>query len=204
MEGAMDRTILVVDDNRRLVDLLRTILEMEGYIVHAAYSGDECLAYLDRERPGLILLDIVMSPMDGWTVLERIRERPGTGKTRVIMLTARHPTRKEAEKYAALIDGYILKPFDVRNLLESIRRAFAEQERLEGVIRSAHEKGTKRSFLAEYCRLSRIVNAQEALRALLSPGPGQGEGEEESDEARKLATMKQIIQQVVGIPGLDE
>ncbi len=200
----MDRTILVVDDNRRIVDFLETVLEMEGYIVHAAYSGAECLAYLEREKPGLILLDIVMSPMDGWTVLERIRERLGMKKVRVIMLTAKHPTSKEAEKYAPLVDGYILKPFDLRSLKESIRTAFLEQEHLSGIVHEAYEKGTERSFLEEYCRLSRIVNAQEAFFQLFEQEQGIMKEREVTPEAIQLARMKGIIQEVIGIPGSGE
>ncbi|OPX69244.1 MAG: response regulator PleD [Methanoregulaceae archaeon PtaB.Bin056] len=200
----MDRTILVVDDNRRIVDFLETVLEMEGYIVHAAYSGAECLAYLEKEKPGLVLLDIVMSPMDGWTVLERIREQPGMKKVRVIMLTAKHPTSEEAEKYAPLIDGYILKPFDLRSLKESIRTAFLEQERLSGIVHEACEKGTERSFLEEYCRLSRIVKAQQAFSLLLEQEQDSQKEREETPEAIQLARMKRIIQQVIGIPGSGE
>jgi len=200
----MDRTILVVDDNRRIVDFLETVLEMEGYIVHGAYSGAECLAYLEREKPGLILLDIVMSPMDGWTVLERIREKPSLKKVRVIMLTAKHPTKEEAGKYAPLIDGFILKPFDLRSLKESIQKAFLEQERLSGIVHEASRRGTERSFLEEYCRLSRIVKAQEAFLLLLGPESGSVKEREETPEEIQLARMKRIIQQVSGSPGSGE
>ncbi|HOT02697.1 MAG TPA: response regulator [Methanolinea sp.] len=200
----MDRTILVVDDNRRIVDFLKTVLEMEGYIVHAAYSGAECLASLEREKPGLILLDIVMSPMDGWTVLERIREKPGLKKVRIIMLTAQHPTREEAERYAPLVDGFILKPFDLRSLKESIRKAFLEQDRLSGIVHEACKKGTERGFLEEYCRLSRIVRAQEAFFSLLEQESGSVKEREETPEEIQLARMKRIIQQVIGIAGSGE
>lgn len=197
----MDRTILIVDDNPALVDFLRMVLEMEGYIVHAAHDARECLSYLERERPGLILLDIIMTPINGWTTLERIRAEPRNKGIRVIMLTARPPTSFDAEQYTTMIDGYIMKPFNIRELLEKIRMVFEDQDRLSGIVHEAYEKGTGRGFLEEYCRLSRIVRAQKAFRALLSPGGDEGEGGEPSPEAQRLESMTRVIQQVVGIPG---
>jgi len=197
----MDKTILVVDDNRGLVEYLQTILELEGYIVHVAHSGKECLAYLEREKPGVILLDIFMSPMNGWTVLEHIRKSPGTSKIRVIMLTAKQPTREEAEKYSPLIDGYIKKPFNIRDLLEDVHRVFEDQERMDGIVHTAYAKGAGWDFLEEYCRLSRIVKAQTAFRVLLESVSGQGGEVESTPEAIRLEIMNQIIQQVSGLPG---
>ncbi|MDI9632667.1 MAG: response regulator [Methanolinea sp.] len=184
--------ILVVDDNPGIISILRAILEMEGYIVHAAGSGEECLALVSREKPDLVLLDIVMPRMDGWTVLERIRSDRENDPVRVLMVTAKPPTREEAERYAPLIDGYVMKPFDLRALKKTVADLLAEKEKMRTVRERVAGKAGWRQFLEEYCRLSRIVRAQEAFSALLER-KGKGEDRPPTPEAVRLERLKEII-----------
>jgi two-component system, OmpR family, response regulator len=116
--------ILMIDDDREMVTLGKLILEREGFKVLYAHSGVEGLEILNKERDNisLVLLDIMMVGMDGWQVLEKIRANDQYAALPIIMLTARHYLEDESEtsNYAHLFNGYVVKPFVVRDLLGKI------------------------------------------------------------------------------------
>ncbi len=124
-------TVLVVDDERDLADLLafETEIALPGCRVVKAHDGAQALALFERERPDLVVLDIMMPPPDGFEVCRRIRE---TSQVPVLMLTARDST---ADKIRALdmgADDYLTKPFEHMELLARlkalIRRAQLQPE----------------------------------------------------------------------------
>lgn len=119
----MAHRILMIDDDREMVSLGKLILEREGFEVLFAYGGEEGLQILEQEKDNidLILLDIMMLGMDGWQTLEVIKEGE-YADIPVIMLTARHylENESEASNYSHLFDGYIVKPFVVRDLMGRI------------------------------------------------------------------------------------
>ncbi len=116
--------ILMIDDDREMVTLGKLILEREGFKVLYAHSGVEGLEMLENEKDNinLVLLDIMMVGMDGWQVLEKIRANDQHKDLPIIMLTARHYLEDESEtsNYAHLFNGYVVKPFVVRDLLGKI------------------------------------------------------------------------------------
>ncbi|HRV92807.1 MAG TPA: response regulator [Anaerolineae bacterium] len=120
----MTHRILMVDDDREMVTLGKLILEREGFEVISAYNGAEGLNILNDEagQIDLVLLDIMMVGMDGWQVLEKIKNSSDHQHLPVIMLTARHYLEDESEtsNYAELFDDYVVKPFVVRDLLGKI------------------------------------------------------------------------------------
>ena len=120
----MSHQILMIDDDREMVTLGKLILEREGFNVFYAYNGAEGLEILNQEDKNidLVLLDIMMVGMDGWQVLESIRNNEQYAHLPVIMLTARHYLEDESETstYSNLFDGYVVKPFVVRDLLGKI------------------------------------------------------------------------------------
>ncbi len=120
----MTHRILMIDDDREMVTLGKLILKREGFDVLFAYSGAEGLRILEQENGNinLVLLDIMMIGMDGWEVLESIKKTEKYKEIPVIMLTARHylEDESETETYAHLFDGYVVKPFVVRDLLGKI------------------------------------------------------------------------------------
>ena len=128
----MSHRILLIDDDREMIALGQLILEREGFEVLFAYGGGEGLDILDREHGtfDLILLDIMMIGMDGWQVLETIKNSPDYGHIPVIMLTARHYLEDESESadYAHLFADYIVKPFVVRDLLAKINKLLEIQK----------------------------------------------------------------------------
>lgn len=117
--------ILMIDDDREMITLGRLILEREGFQVTSALGGIEGLEILNKgEQPiDLILLDIMMLGIDGWQVLQVIKKNEKLTHIPVIMLTARHYLEDESEttNYAGLFDGYVVKPFVVRDLLGKIK-----------------------------------------------------------------------------------
>lgn len=116
----MNRTvsIVVVDDERPLVDLVARYLRREGYEVHAAYDGEEALAVIDQVRPDVIVLDLMLPGIDGLEVARRVRE---DADPYIVMLTARSD---EVDRIVGLrvgADDYVTKPFSPNELVARIQ-----------------------------------------------------------------------------------
>jgi two-component system alkaline phosphatase synthesis response regulator PhoP/two-component system response regulator VicR len=112
--------ILVIDDEPNIVQTLQDRLEMNEYEVITAGNGREGLEKFAQEKPDVILLDVIMPIMDGHEMLEKLRKQPDGQDVSVIMLTARSQTQDIARANACGIDDYIVKPFDLSELLEKI------------------------------------------------------------------------------------
>ena len=117
---ASKRTIMVVDDNADLVEIVRLTLESKGFNVRCAYSGQELLDSLEKQKPDLILLDIMMPQMDGLEVLTRLKGDPGTASIPVILLTAKVQYEDVLGGYKTGADYYITKPFTSTQLMTGI------------------------------------------------------------------------------------
>ena len=125
-----DIKILVVDDEARMRKLVKDFLSIKGYIVLEAEDGEEALKVFDTNKDiKLILLDVMMPKMDGFEVLEAIRQY---SKVPVMMLTARSEERDELEGYKLGVDEYITKPFSPKILVARVeavlRRTVGEPE----------------------------------------------------------------------------
>jgi DNA-binding response OmpR family regulator len=110
--------ILVVDDERKILTLVRGYLEREGYQVIEATDGRQAMEAFQREAPDLIVLDLMLPEMDGWEVCREVRR---TSEVPIIMLTARD---EDADKLVGLelgADDYITKPFSPRELVARVR-----------------------------------------------------------------------------------
>lgn len=108
----MNEKILVVDDEKGIVDMLRSYFEMSDYQVYTALNGEEALQKVSA-HPDLVLLDINMKGMDGFTVCEKIREHISCP---ILFLTARGETADKIRGFHAGADDYIVKPFDIDEL----------------------------------------------------------------------------------------
>lgn len=116
-----DKTkILVIDDEPNIVQTLQDRLEMNEYSVATAGNGREGLDKIEQDKPDVVLLDVIMPVMDGLEMLEVMRKKPENQDISVIMLTARSQTQDIARANACGIDDYIVKPFDLSELLEKI------------------------------------------------------------------------------------
>ncbi len=135
----MERTILVVDDEKPILEILKFNLEKEGFRVLGASDGEEGLVLALTKNPDLILLDIMLPKLDGFDVCKRIREKSNVP---IIMITARE---EEVDKVLGLelgADDYITKPFSVREVLARVRanmRRFASdaKEEAQDIIEAA-------------------------------------------------------------------
>ena len=112
--------ILVVDDEPNIVQTLKDRLEMNEYTVFTACNGQEALNTAKEHTPDLMLLDVIMPVMDGHETLENLRKEEWGKDISVIMLTARSQAQDIARAKACDIEDYIIKPFDLSELLEKI------------------------------------------------------------------------------------
>jgi len=113
------KKIMVVDNEPDIVDLTRTVLELGGYSVMPAYSGEECLRKLEKETADLILLDIMMPGMSGWDVFNRIKKKNSEIKVAFMSVLEISDKRKQVLLDEGLAD-YIMKPFDKETLLKKV------------------------------------------------------------------------------------
>jgi DNA-binding response OmpR family regulator len=115
------KRILLVDDDREIVDSLQIALEAAGYEILIARDGNQGLAMADRADPDLVILDMMMPKRSGFLVLEKLR-RTRPVPVRVIMITANEGSRHKAYAEMLGVDDYIRKPFAMDRLLESVSR----------------------------------------------------------------------------------
>jgi two-component system alkaline phosphatase synthesis response regulator PhoP len=119
--------VMVVDDEEDILDFVKLILEEAGYAVLPVLSGHEALQLIYRERPDLILLDIMMPDLDGLELLKILKIEESTSNIPVVMLTAKVESR---DKMAALREkavDYICKPFKPQELVERIGQALRKK-----------------------------------------------------------------------------
>jgi len=114
-------TILIVDDEPLIVQLLEEHLQTEGYDTLHAYSGEEALQVLQKHRPDLVILDLMLPGMDGYEVCRLMQQDHRLNHIPVIMLTARDAVRSRALGYQRGADDYMLKPFDTDELSVRVR-----------------------------------------------------------------------------------
>jgi len=114
----MSKTIMVVDDEKRLVSLVESYLSQEGYRVVSAYNGKEALTVARREKPDLIVLDVMMPEMDGY---EFMRKHRSDSNTPIILLTARVDDEEKVIGLEVGADDYMTKPFRPRELVARVR-----------------------------------------------------------------------------------
>ncbi|HLZ59146.1 MAG TPA: response regulator [Ktedonosporobacter sp.] len=114
----MSKTILVVDDDEGITEVMQIVLEGEGYRVQTSRTGD-CLHQFHGTSPDLILLDILLIGRDGREVCKALKSNPQTAHIPVIMLSAYSDTGLVADMSGA--DGYLEKPFDLDTLIETVK-----------------------------------------------------------------------------------
>ena len=128
-------SVLIVEDDRNIAELLQMYLEKEGYAVTVAADGGQGLAKFRAIKPDLVLLDVMMPVMDGWSVCKAIRAE---AQTPIIMLTAKGDTESKVMGLKTGADDYVTKPFEMKEVLARIE---AVLRRTSGV---AAEKKARR------------------------------------------------------------
>ena len=113
----MATTVLIVEDDRNIAELLQLYFEKEGYAVTTAFDGGQGLAKFRAIKPDIVLLDVMMPVMDGWAVCNAIRAE---SQTPIIMLTAKSETSDKVQGLKSGADDYITKPFEMKEVLARV------------------------------------------------------------------------------------
>jgi DNA-binding response OmpR family regulator len=122
---ATGKKILLIDDEEQLALAVKIRLQSRGYQVTTATNGRQALELMAQDRPDLVLLDVLMPVMDGYSCLRELNQRFGRGKLPVIVLTARDQLKELFELEG--IEDYVIKPFDHEDLLIRIDRVLQRQ-----------------------------------------------------------------------------
>jgi len=125
---AKAKKILVVDDEQHIVRLVEVNLVRAGYEVVKAYDGVEALEVVDREKPDMVVLDVMMPRMDGFETLKQLQANPRTQSIPVIMLTAKAQDADIFKGWSSGVSSYLTKPFNPRELLTFVQRIFQAQD----------------------------------------------------------------------------
>lgn len=126
-----DTKILIVDDEADILDLLEYNLEKEGYHVLRAIDGEEAITIAQKEKPDMVLLDIMMPKLDGIETCRRIKAMHGLDKIYIVFLTARSEEYSELAGFEAGADDYISKPIKPRVLLSRIKAILRREQSVE-------------------------------------------------------------------------
>lgn len=123
----MARKILAVDDEKHIVRLVQINLQKEGYDVVTASNGQEALERVAEDKPELIIMDVMMPEMDGFSALEKLKGDPATADIPIIMLTAKAQDADVFQGWKSGADLYLTKPFNPHELLTFVKRIFQSQ-----------------------------------------------------------------------------
>jgi two-component system alkaline phosphatase synthesis response regulator PhoP len=123
----MKQRILVVDDDKEVVRLMRAYLERAGYEVLVAYDGETAVHNLRREKPDLLLLDLMLPDRDGWDITRLVRDDPALAHIPIIMLTARVEATDKIIGLEIGADDYVTKPYNPREVVARVRARLRSQ-----------------------------------------------------------------------------
>jgi two-component system phosphate regulon response regulator PhoB len=223
-EFPVKATILAVDDEEDILELLRVNLTREGYRVLCAVTGEEALDMIKSELPNLVLLDLMLPGVDGLEVCRRLRGNPRTAQLPIIMLTARSEDADVVVGLEMGADDYVTKPFSPRVLtarikttlrLKSAGRSAGKVQRVEGVtvdadrIEARVDNKVMDLTITEFRILELLIgNPGQAFSREQIVDAARGEGYPVTDRSvdvhivslrRKLGRYGQLIDTVRGV-----
>lgn len=114
--------ILVVDDEAMARTMASKLLEKAGFLTHSVESGEECLRFVNLQKPDAILLDMLMPRMSGMEVLEKLRSNPSTKSIPVLLVTARGQADFVKQAVSLGVDDFIVKPFHSLDLIARVKK----------------------------------------------------------------------------------
>lgn len=124
----MGKRILYIEDEEEMVSMMRLRLEAAGYEYSSAADGEEGLKKIYSEKPGMVLLDILLPKIDGLALCRKIKDDPAVKNIPVLIVSASSGKDMEAKCFAAGADDIIVKPFDSRELLEKINKLVQKKQ----------------------------------------------------------------------------
>ena len=126
-----NRNLLLIDDDPNLILLVKDYLEFRGYNVDTAENGREALQVLDRNVPDMIICDIMMPEMDGYSLVKHIREEPMTNRIPVLFLSAKGQSQDRVKGLSEGADLYMSKPFEPEELVAQVESSLKQIKRWE-------------------------------------------------------------------------
>lgn len=120
------RTLLIVDDDIFLVDIMAFTLKQSGFEIIKAHNGQEALDIMTKEKIDLVLTDIMMPVMDGFELAKNLKANPATASVPVIFLTAKSNVEDKNKGFSIGINDYVVKPFNLKDLVSRINKALNE------------------------------------------------------------------------------
>jgi len=117
----MTRSILIADDEPNILISLEYLMKREGYTVSVARDGEEAIAAILRDRPALVLLDVMMPKKSGFEVCQEVRANDAVKDTLILMLTAKGRETDVAKGLGSGADAYMTKPFSTKELVQKVR-----------------------------------------------------------------------------------
>ena len=132
------RTVLVVEDSTTQRKIICKMLNQNGYCSVEASDGYEAIAQVNKTKPDLILLDIIMPGIDGYKVMSAIKEKPGMENVPILMLTSRDSLIDKVRGRVSGTDEYLTKPFKSEELIEKVDKYLLTDD--ENILRAAHSK----------------------------------------------------------------
>jgi DNA-binding response OmpR family regulator len=117
--------VLIVDDEPNILLSLQFLMKKAGYDVRTAKDGEQALAEVAREKPDIILLDVMMPKLDGFSVCQRIKSDPDLSSVRIVMLTARGRDVEREKGISLGADDYITKPFSTKDAIDRVAALLA-------------------------------------------------------------------------------
>ena len=169
--------ILVVDDDRDIVQTTKIQLEREGYAVLCAYDGSEALDVLTREAVHLIIIDVMMPKMDGFSAIMKIREKRNIP---IIVMSAKSEDSDKILGLSIGADDYITKPFNAKELIARVKSQLRRYMKLGGVYAGGNETRIRRlsyDFTAHILCVDdepvKLTSTETKIMELLMKHPGQ-------------------------------
>jgi two-component system, OmpR family, response regulator len=164
-------TVLLVDDDPAIREIFSVYLGMGGYTTLEADGGPACLDLLRTKNPDIILMDMMMEPMDGWETLLAIRHDFPSSQVPVVIITGKPPVPEDVLKYGGLIEDFIVKPVDFKQVVASLPRIIADSRDLAREMERMRNEGCDPELLREYARLLRLVRVAHILKIRLRERP---------------------------------
>jgi CheY-like chemotaxis protein len=118
----MQRTVLIIEDEKLIIVSTQMVLEAAGFRVEAATNGEDGIAKAKSQTPDLVLLDIMMPGIDGWETLTRLKRDPATANIPVVIFTAREHSRGHQKSSEMGAVDYFRKPFEPDELIELVEK----------------------------------------------------------------------------------
>jgi CheY-like chemotaxis protein len=185
--------VMVVDDEPDIVDLLLLMLDGTDYDVITASGGNDCLEKLKHDVPDLILLDLIMPDLDGWGVLNSIRQDERLKSIPVVIITAKQLTADVAQKKAPHITEYLVKPVTKEGLISVIEDITSSSKKLGDFIAAARKAGVDPEMIDKYVQLNQQTSTYKRLHTSLMQIYTKKRLEEEGSAGNTMRSIERVI-----------